>query len=233
MPFLATPAPRPAFSLAAPSIGAPIFAAPAALLPALPLLPAPAILAALPAPAPVQALPALQLTVARLSAASAPAPDDQREFLNRLFGEKAMGVTERPAPGAPARPPALAAVKADIERFLSHVAAEKPGWKSGASYARALTARVDRVRAAGGIPRRVPDGWLKTKIVVEPLRPEVLAMLPEFAETLRLIMMGDRPNLNEFLYSFNTLAQRQPGVPEILKEIDWLYGTYRLGRPKP
>jgi hypothetical protein len=209
---------------------------PAALPAALASLPAPAAPAAAAEPAARAPRAAAQLQAAQPPAKRGPTAEE-RAFYDRVFnGSKpAEGAEEAPAveagPAAAPAPedPTLPALKRDTRALLEHLAATRTSWRSKQGIGEALARRALEVYQAGGIPRRVPDGWFGSRVEVRPLDRDLLAQIPGLIGAVKRIAASDRLDYSELLYSFNVLAGRAASRRAFSADIAWLYGTYRLG----
>jgi hypothetical protein len=202
---------------------------------ALPVRAAVPVAAASPKERQPQALPQLQL--------AAQANEDKPgsgELANHIFNGGPATRGKGPDDPRPVEP-----VKEDLTRLLDFTLSDRRHSWSGKGYADQLRNRLGAVQSLGGIPRKVRTGWFSSKTVVDPIDDAVLREIPAMRETLRLIAerrwngelwMSHTDqvlrDLNDFFYSFNTLAQRAPSRDELKAELAWLYGTYRLGQPR-
>lgn len=141
--------------------------------------------------------------------------------------------------------PGIDVLKADVVRLLDYVAGSPTRRQGKQAIAGEMLERLRVVRDHVGIPREVPDGWFTTKTIFEPISPELIPAVRDLAETVALLR--DRPlrgelwsdgrsqflnEASDLLYSFGKLAQRAESSTKLFAELDWLYGTYRLGQPR-
>ncbi len=179
---------------------------------------------------------------AQLQAAASLPQDDKRDAAaDRAFYEKvfsgawasdARAPQLEPAP-VPAPEAPLESLKADVEKLLEHLSAERSSWRGDARRAQALQERIADVAVNRGIPRRVPKGLFGSEVQIEPLDPDLLAQLGELSATIGRIGRSPRvdftSDVSDLFYSFNVLAGRAASRADFAKDIAWLYGTYRLG----
>lgn len=227
--------------------------------PAIPALPSPKIPAlagsGVPITAPGTQVPATQ-TLSRLEQALSEAhaaqggkapevgqPEQERAYDGSAEKEASVSAEapSTPLPGTP-----LADIKAQAPVLLDYLVAEKVGWLSTRqSVGQGLLGRIDAVAANKGLPRRVPDGLFKTRVVYDPVAPELLGALPEMAGVIRRLMeRSPNPEIglteldqftrwtSDLFYSFGKLTERAETREKLLEDWDWLWGTYHLGEPR-
>lgn len=178
------------------------------------------------------------LAAAQLQDAQPPAKRgptaEERAFYDRVFN--GAGKPEGDAEPVDAAPPAalepedptLPALKEDATALLEYLAATKTSWRSKQGIGEALARRALSVYQAGGIPRRVPDGFFGSRVEIKALDRDLLAQIPGLIGAVKRIASSERTDFSDLLYSFNVLTGRAASRKAFAKDISWLYGTYGL-----